>query len=575
MSAVFAFGWYFLLGPAIFQSHVASAVRLAIGAYAIVDLVFLGCLLLLFIHVGELNQPWTVGVLAMAMITFVAVDSIHGYQALHHHEAWNATWVLVRSLGAIFLGLDCLLLRLEKRVVATPEGVLAWQRRGATQLWRYLMPYLLVPAVVALVVYVARSRGNESIETGVYVSASILLELVFIHQFLAFRELRSYAHRSVRLESLASADPTTGLPNRRALVALLDKELERSERFGRPCTLLFIDLDHFKLLNDSFGHPAGDAALREFNSVVRTRLRGIDTLGRWGGEEFVAVLPETDTEAATMVAERIRAGIALHPFRTIGGARITCSVGVATFPGDGRTRDEVIELADRAMYTAKRLGRNQVRAASEPTVRTSDADRRSVQPHDDATLDNVVHTLAALAREHRREAGRREEDVAQLATRLASALGLDVTQRGLLERASRLRDVGLIHVPQHVLSKKVPLSPAEWDAIVAHPAHGVAIVQAIPALHPLVPIIRAHHERWDGSGYPEGLAGEGIPLEARILAVADAYWAMLTHRRHQPACTPAAAGAEVRRCSGTQFDPQVVAALEGMLESDPGLMQPA
>src|SRR5205807_1730183 len=159
---------------------------------------------------------------------------------------------------------------------------------------------------------------------------------------------------NARLEALATTDPLTELPNHRAMVAALDQELERARRYHRPCALLFLDLDHFKALNDSYGHAAGDITLHELATVVSTSLRGVDVAGRWGGEEFVAILPETDSDGAAALAERVRTALAAHAFTAGGGTHLTCSIGVAAYPHDAEERDRLVDMADRAMYAAKR-----------------------------------------------------------------------------------------------------------------------------------------------------------------------------------------------------------------------------
>ena len=166
-----------------------------------------------------------------------------------------------------------------------------------------------------------------------------------------------------RMLALATTDPVTELPNHRALLAQLDQELERAQRYERACSLLFLDLDHFKALNDGYGHKAGDAVLCEFASLIRARVRRIDTVGRWGGEEFVAILPELQADEALVLAEDVRAAVAAHTFSVGGGLHLTCSVGIASCPGHTQEREGLLSAADHAMYAAKRFGRNQVRAA--------------------------------------------------------------------------------------------------------------------------------------------------------------------------------------------------------------------
>jgi len=181
---------------------------------------------------------------------------------------------------------------------------------------------------------------------------------------LCLSDITESARLREELREQAMHDVLTGLPNHRALIAAIDQELERARRTGRQFALLFLDLDHFKAINDRLGHAAGDNTLHETGEVIKTSVRAIDVVGRWGGEEFVVLLPETDAAAALRAAERIRAAIANHRLASVDGARLTCSIGVATRPHDGGDRDTLLASADRAMYTAKQLGRNQVMAAS-------------------------------------------------------------------------------------------------------------------------------------------------------------------------------------------------------------------
>ena len=180
---------------------------------------------------------------------------------------------------------------------------------------------------------------------------------------------------NAQLQALATTDPLTGLPNHRALIAALDAETARVQRGGGPCALLFLDIDHFKAINDTYGHPAGDAVLCEFAHTVRACLREVDILGRWGGEEFLALLPGTDAEGALRLAERVRAAVASRPLALgwglLGaGLHLTCSIGAAACPPQEAGRDALIDAADRALYAAKRLGRDQVRLSSDPILRS-------------------------------------------------------------------------------------------------------------------------------------------------------------------------------------------------------------
>jgi diguanylate cyclase (GGDEF)-like protein len=370
---------------------------------------------------------------------------------------------------------------------------------------------------------------------------------------------------NTKLEALATTDPLTGLPNHRALVAILDQELERSRRYHRACSLLFIDLDHFKALNDGCGHAAGDAVLQEAGSVIRKCLRGMDTLGRWGGEEFVVVLPETSAEDALDVAERVRETVAAHLFSVSGGVHLTCSLGVATYPNHSEDRSSLLAQADRAMYAAKRLGRNQMRLVTDPAVNV--LENGAEGSREEVALVGMVEALAALVEARDQYTGEHTDGVAHLATQIALSLGLSSTEARMIGMVGKLHDVGKVAIPDAVLQKPGPLNEDEWALMRTHPIVGSDVVSRIPSLRAVAPGIRGHHERWDGSGYPDGLAATDIPLGARIVAAADAYSAMVTDRPYRKACSPELALQELLRCAGTQFDPEVIEALKRVLSA--------
>jgi len=367
---------------------------------------------------------------------------------------------------------------------------------------------------------------------------------------------------NARLESLATTDPLTGVANHRAMVDALDRELARTHDSGRSFAVLFIDLDHFKALNDSCGHRAGDATLVELMSVAHAALGGAATLGRWGGEEFLAILPEVDVETGLAAAEKLREAVATHAFAATGGGGVTCSIGLAVFPNDADGRDTLVAAADSAGYAAKRLGRNQVRAVSDPAVAALGDTSSKVDGREEAALTGTVEALAALVEARDKYTAIHSHAVVKLAVGVARSLGLDDNETRIVELAARLHDVGKIVVPDSVLQKdSSPLSEEEWAQLRRHPAVGAGVVSHVPALRVLSPLIRSHHERWDGRGYPDGLAGEAIPLGARIVAVADAYRALTAERPYHRGRAANSAVHELRRHAGTQFDARVVEAL--------------
>ncbi len=408
------------------------------------------------------------------------------------------------------------------------------------------------------------SRLSESLLSlqsfmGIIAVSSMILAAVMAER----RELEQ--RKQERILALATTDPVTALPNHRAVIGRFDQELERAQRYDRACSLLFLDLDHFKALNDGYGHAVGDAVLREFADLMRTQLRGMDTVGRWGGEEFVVILPELSAEDVLHLAEEIRTTVAAHTFHVGGGVHLTCSVGLASYPVHAQDREGLLRAADQAMYGAKRFGRNQVRATNDPAVLALFTASPPEGGREEAALVGMVEALVILVEARDYSTGHHSHQVADLVLQLALTLGVPVSETQMLVLAGRLHDVGKVAVPDIVLQKPGALTQKEWALMQTHPMVGADVVGHIPALRPLAPVIRAHHERWDGQGYPDQLAGEAIPFGARILMVVDAYLAMIVDRPYRKACAPAAALTELRRCAGSQFDPQVVEALTLLL----------
>src|SRR5205085_137664 len=279
-----------------------------------------------------------------------------------------------------------------------------------------------------------------------------------------------------RILALATTDPVTELPNHRALLAQLDQELERAQQYERACSLLFLDLDHFKALNDGYGHTAGDVVLCEFASLVRAQLRRIDTVGRWGGEEFVAILPELQADEALALAEEVRAAVAAHTFNVGGGLHLTCSVGVASYPAQAREREGLLSAADHAMYGAKRFGRNQVRAANDPAVLALFSESHLEEGREEAALIGMAEALVTLVEARDYSTGRHSHQVADLVLRLARALGLPPTEAQMIALASRLHDVGKVAIPDAVLQKPGRLTEEEWELMRMHPVVGAEVV---------------------------------------------------------------------------------------------------
>ena len=371
----------------------------------------------------------------------------------------------------------------------------------------------------------------------------------------------------------AVTDAITGLPNHRAIMSRIDEEVARCERTQSQCAILFLDIDHFKRVNDTWGHRAGDAILREVATRVQTTLHLSDVIGRYGGEEFALLLPETDIMGASETAERLRLAIAMQPcvWQSEDGSSnatiaITASIGVATYGMHGTTRETLVERADQAMYRAKQGGRNRVCVADveEPTQEPHSLMPATPQQVETTTIQ--VLTAAASARD------RGTDDHAHRMVALAEATAREMRMSDeeihLVRLGALLHDIGKIGIPDAILHKPGPLTAEEWDIMRLHPEIGQRILsQAGGVFIALANIVVAHHERWDGRGYPRALVGESIPLAARILTVIDSYDAMTSRRVYRNAMSPLAARAELQRCSGSQYDPAVVAAFLRVLDT--------
>ncbi len=367
-----------------------------------------------------------------------------------------------------------------------------------------------------------------------------------------------------RLYDAARTDPLTELPNRHGFRELLDLELERARRGRGQATLLVGDLDHFKEVNDRAGHHVGDAALRRAARRLEAGKRTIDGLARVAGGQFALVLPDTDTHGGFAVAERLRAGLRDEFARD--AVPVTISFGVASFPLHGETSASLLRAADEALYAAKANGRDMAVLYSE-TLREAPRGEGLARDIEEERFLAVILDLAETVDLRFSGSARHSETVGRYAEMMARELGLSDERIARVRLAGRLHDIGKVGVPEAILSKPAKLSDEEFEVIKGHPDLGAQILEH-PSLEDVREWVRAHHERPDGRGYPLALAGKDVSIEARILAVADAYEAMTADRAYSPSIGHEAARAELERCAGSQFDPRVVEAFLDVLERD-------
>jgi diguanylate cyclase (GGDEF)-like protein/putative nucleotidyltransferase with HDIG domain len=408
--------------------------------------------------------------------------------------------------------------------------------------------------VLALAVMVAGEIVHVSPSASLLAVSALLLGIVRFA--LTFHE-KERALTGLHLR--ATTDPLTNLPNHREFHERLAAEVERARRHGRALSVMVLDLDHFKRINDTYGHPMGDRALVHVAETLRDVVRPGDTLARIGGEEFGWILPETNALEAWQAAERARRLLLGSPVPRAGKVNFSAGVCDLTQVDPPLGGAELVRLADGALYWAKRNGRGVTFRYTPAVVTALTAEEMARE----AAREQSLATVRALARTvdardpHTHE---HSERVADLAVAIARQLGWDEPQSALLQEAALVHDIGKIGVPDEVLLKPGPLTPQERALIETHAAAGARIV-AGALTEEQVGWIRWHHERVDGTGYPDALPEAQIPDGARILSVADAFDAMTAARSYRRRLTPADALAECRAASGTQFWPDAVAAL--------------
>jgi len=388
---------------------------------------------------------------------------------------------------------------------------------------------------------------------------SPLLSAALVGPLLAIALYQRSTYRALRAMRLALTDPLTGLGNHRHFHERLERELNEADRNGSNFSLCLVDVDDFKRVNDLFGHPAGDRVLSRLANTLRQNGEAF----RLGGDEFALLLPEYDENEGIQTAGAIIERIAELQLDHVGS--VTVSAGVATFPRQAPDRGELIRLADSALYWAKENGKNRVHVYRPDVVELAELRRLAAGP-DRAARFRAAASLAKAVDLRDTYTGSHSARVAELAARLAARLGLDQEQIELSRLAGSLHDLGKLAIPEEILRKPGPLTGPERLVLERHPQIGFRMLDSL-GIDPVAKWILHHHERWDGTGYPDRLPGPEIPLGARIIFVVDAFDAMTSDRVYRGRLTQELALAELQRCAGTQFDPNVVAALGEELEA--------
>jgi diguanylate cyclase (GGDEF)-like protein len=540
-AALAAGSWHALMLPLVQQESSLRTLLPAL-AYPVLDVVTLFLLLALMIA-AESVIATAVAFVAASFAVVSITDSLYTYFVVLHGDDRAGAFLNIgwEAQSLLFLVAAVVTLRMRKEA---PAPRLAEARDIG------LVP--LVAGVVAVCVIAGiEIRRADVLDAGLlagFALAALVVRLLLTAR--AQRELARDLERALQeQERLAISDPLTGLHNRRFFDQSLELEVARAGR-GSSLGLLLLDLDHFKWINDRHGHQVGDDVLVEVARRLVPAVRGGDLVARYGGEEFVVLLPDTSPARMREVAERCRRAVSAQPYVSGTGLQlaVTVSVGGANLPEHAGDVDELVHVADKALYRAKALGRDQVQVGLDDEV---DVEVPASSAHE---------FLQRLGDEIDRAQGRSElsRTMSRWAELVAREMGLDTDAQRRCSVAARFHDIGKIAIPASILRKREGLTPQEWELVREHPEHGARLVALVPEFRDVAPLIRDHHERPDGTGYPRRKRDGEISEEAAIVSVCDAWAAMRTPRAYRPVHTRDYARDELERCAGTQFDAGVV-----------------
>lgn len=366
------------------------------------------------------------------------------------------------------------------------------------------------------------------------------------------------------LESSLVVDGLTGIHNHRYFNIKLEEEIKRAQKNKSTLSLVMVDIDNLKRYNDTEGHEAGDMLIRKAAVSIKMSLRVQDTVCRYVSDEFSILLPNASSNDILELTELIRRKFAESAAmdQKENTKNMTLSFGYSIYPAPAGNRDELISQAEEALYNAKNLGRNSIEFFKDAFLEIE-----TFLGNDDRELTGGLKALLGIVSTKDKYTFRHSERVLDYAVTIGKNMGLPEERIKLLKTAALFHDIGKVQIPESILNKRGPLSEKEYELIKKHPIYSVNILEPILYMDSLIDAVRYHHERYDGKGYPDGISGDDIPLEARILCVADSFDAMLSDRPYRKSMGLEKALQELKRCSGTQFDPKIADVFIKILES--------
>lgn len=432
---------------------------------------------------------------------------------------------------------------------------------------------LLAASLVNLSGFIVLLRGvlqGTDAVTVTLMCAAVFAQLASVMVFATSQRLQKQIQKeqklNQKLEQSSLTDELTGVYNYRYFRRRLRAEIDRANRSEGSCTLLVADIDQFKLYNDINGHLAGDRALVQLAEIMKNKTRSSDTVARVGGEEFAIILPDTSAGEGQQIARRLTEAVAEHQFPDQAedhcNGSLTVSIGLSVYPDWAEDINSLLAQADDAMYHAKHKAGNRAEIYSNVLQNLGE------EINGEEAVIGAFRTLLGIISARDNYTYGHSQRVSEYSVAIARRLGLSDEAIKILRWSALLHDLGKIDVPEWVLNKRGPLDSEEWDYIKRHPEKSAAILRPVSEqLEPVVEVVRSHHERVDGEGYPQGLQDGDIPLEARILTVADAIDAMRSVRPYRDAMDDEEIAEELLQNSGRQFDERIAALAAEMLNS--------
>ena len=392
---------------------------------------------------------------------------------------------------------------------------------------------------------------NLNLENDIIISSIFIIIAWFLSYYVKLEKEHAEA-----LENRANLDSLTGLYNHRFFHDTIKELFEAPEPKKKVVSLIFIDIDYFKEYNDMFGHLSGDKVLKEISFILKENAGSKNTtVCRYGGDEFAIILSNKSESQTVNLAEEIRKSFEQAHFEGqehLPSGNLTASIGIALFNDNMKSYPELIKCADDALYRAKFINKNKVEVYSS----VFDMIKNDIEEEHFDLITSIKTLISVINAKDKYTYGHVERVVIYVKM-FAEELDLSESSKKALIYSAYMHDIGKVNIPEVVLNKKMPLDDNEWNIMKQHPQNGAEIVTKVESLSNTAPIIKHHHERYDGKGYPDGLKGKEIPYLSRVLTISDSFDAMTFSRPYRPAMTFAQAIEELEKCSGTQFDPEL------------------